>query len=82
MHEYAYEIGSSYSWFRKKFKDFFGVSPKQYHLHLRLEKAKDMLLHTDKSVKEIALELGYDNQSYFSNLFHKKTGAYPRSFRS
>ena len=44
--------------------------------------AKRLLVHTDKSAKEIAYSLGYDDPAYFSRLFFIKTGEPPSSFRS
>jgi len=44
--------------------------------------AKRLLMYTDKSGKEIAYDLGYDDAAYFSNLFKKQTGSAPSDFRS
>lgn len=44
--------------------------------------AKRLLYHSDKSVKEIAIELGYDDYSYFIRLFVKVTGSKPLYFRN
>ncbi|MFL9484127.1 helix-turn-helix domain-containing protein [Chitinophagaceae bacterium LWZ2-11] len=43
--------------------------------------AKALLLHTDKSVSEIAYSLGFEYPSYFNNFFRKHTGVTPMSFR-
>lgn len=43
---------------------------------------KRLLMYTDKSAKEIAYELGYDDASYFSNFFKKQTGYAPSDFRN
>lgn len=50
----------------------------QYEIVLR---AKRMLAYTDCSVKEIALELGFDDCSYFIKIFTKQTGISPVQFR-
>lgn len=50
------------------------------HQRIILE-AKRLLYHSDKSVKEIANELGYDDYSYFIRLFVKVTGSKPLHFR-
>lgn len=44
--------------------------------------AKRLLVHTDKTAKEIAYALGYDDPAYFSRLFFIKTGEPPSGFRS
>ncbi len=72
----------SYSYFRKMFKKYTGVSPGQYHLQLRIIRAKELLVSTDKSIKEISYELGFQSIFYFSNMFKAKTGTTPSSFRN
>lgn len=55
----------------------------QDHIHFYLiEKAKDILISTDKSVSEIAYGLGFDYPQYFNKLFKQKTGKTPMEFRS
>ena len=44
--------------------------------------AKRLLLYTDKSAKEIAYDLGYEDAAYFSNFFKKQTGYAPSDFRN
>lgn len=74
-----YEVG--YSYFRKMFKKYTGVSPGQYHQQLRIIRAKEMLAGTNKTVKGISQELGFQTIHYFSLLFKKKTGRSPSAFR-
>ncbi len=72
----------SYSYFRKMFKKYTGVSPGQYHLQLKIMRAKELLASTSKSIKEISYELGFQSIFYFSNIFKKKTGTTPSNFRN
>ncbi|KAF0235988.1 MAG: AraC family transcriptional [Prolixibacteraceae bacterium] len=72
----------SYSFFRKMFKKYTGVSPGQYLLQLRITRAKELLISTDKSIKEISYELGFQSIFYFSNMFKKKEGVTPSYFRN
>lgn len=44
--------------------------------------AKRLLMYTDKSAKEIAYDLGYDDAAYFSNFFKKRTGLAPSDFKN
>jgi len=74
-----YHIG--YSYFRKMFKSYTGVAPHQYYLELKIMRAKELLLSTDKSVKEISFELGFQSIHYFSRIFKSKTGVSPSELR-
>ena len=77
----AAELNVGYSYFRQMFRKYTGISPTQYHLSLRIQKAKDLLISTDKSIKEIAIDLGFESYFYFSRIFKDKTGRSPMEFR-
>jgi AraC family transcriptional activator of pobA len=47
----------------------------------KLIEAKRMLLHTDKTVSEIGFEVGYNEKSYFTRVFHNKLNLTPTRFR-
>ncbi len=77
----ADENNIGYSYFRKTFKKYTGFSPHQYQLEMKLYRAKELLLTTEKSIKQIAYEMGFDSTHYFSRLFKKKTGSNPSELR-
>ncbi|HAQ8955004.1 TPA: helix-turn-helix transcriptional regulator, partial [Enterococcus faecium] len=52
-----------------------------YLNHLRMEKAKQLLLHSNQNINEIASEIGYNNTTYFSKLFKKIVGRSPKEYR-
>ncbi len=79
--EIAVRLNLSYSWFRKAFKDYTGFAPGKYILALKLKKAKTMLVSTQKSVKEISMELQFENPEYFSTVFRRTTGQTPLAYR-
>lgn len=79
--EIANQLGLGYSWFRKAFKKYAGISPAQFQLQIRLQKAKDLLLNTNLSVSEIAYELTFDTPGQFSTFFRQKAGMTPKEFR-
>ena len=54
-----------------------GTSPRQYQLQLRIAEAMTLLRTSDKTVDDIAEELGFGNRNYFSRQFHKITGKTP-----
>lgn len=64
------------------FKNFYGVTPYSYFMEKKHNLAKNMLLNTNLSVKQIACELHYTDEYYFSNAFKKKEGISPRLFRN
>jgi AraC-like DNA-binding protein len=81
VQQMARELPMGYSKFRKEFKRVVGLSPHEYHLMLRLEKAKELLLSTNLNINEIAYQTGFDSVFYFSRLFKKKTGQPPTFYR-
>jgi AraC-like DNA-binding protein len=79
--EFAEQNHIGYSYFRKMFKKYTGVPPVQYHLDLKIMRSKEMLLSTDKIIKEISYELGFQSIYYFSRVFKKKLGVSPSEIR-
>jgi AraC-like DNA-binding protein len=75
------ELPMGYSKFRKVFKTMCGISPAQYQLNLRLDKARELLLTTNLTIKQIAAHTGFDSIFYFSRLFKKKNGTAPKNYR-
>lgn len=68
-------------YFSNLFSRTFGISPRKYINQCRLNRAQILLIQTDKRVKEIALEVGFENESYFSRLFRHKIGMTPGTYR-
>jgi AraC-like DNA-binding protein len=80
--ELAMKLNISYSWFRKVFKDYTGYAPAKYFQELKLRKAKQLLVGTSQSVKEISFMLDYKSTEHFFSLFKKRTGFTPLEYRS
>ncbi len=80
--ELAMKLNISYSWFRKIFKDYTGYAPAKYFQELKLRKAKQLLIGTSQSVKEISYLLNYTSTEHFFSLFKKRTGFTPLEYRS
>jgi AraC-like DNA-binding protein len=74
--------GMSESHVLRLFKRYLGCPPFQYINKLRLTEATDELIQTDKSITEIALDLGFNDSNYFSRLFRKQLGLSPREYRN
>ncbi|RKN76075.1 AraC family transcriptional regulator [Paenibacillus ginsengarvi] len=67
--------------FLRWFKSRHQTSPIDYLIRLRMAKAKDLLLRTDCTLKEIAESVGYPDSYYFSRLFKKNEGVSPTAFK-
>ena len=63
------------------FREIAGISPIQYLIHYRLEKACYLLVHTSRQISEIALDCGFDNISYFIRKFKERKGCTPKDYR-
>lgn len=79
--ELAEEVGLSRSHFHQVFKQCVGVSPYQYHLQLRINRAKELLRGSALSVKQAAAILKFSSVFQFSRMFKKKTGLSPSRYR-
>lgn len=64
------------------FKSRTGLSPIDYLIKVRVDKAADLLLHTDATLGEIAAGVGYQDPYYLGRLFKKHKGVSPTSFRA
>jgi AraC family transcriptional regulator len=82
LDELAAEAGMSRYHFARAFKQSTGHSPHAYLIGRRLEHAKDLLASTDRSVTEIAAQVGYDDSTQLSRLFQKELAMSPSAYRS
>lgn len=82
LEEVAKKINISKYHFCRIFSQYFGVSPYQYILHKRIDKAKLLLQQNpDLKMVDIALECGFGSQSHFNKQFRSFTGTTPSAFR-
>ena len=77
----AERLGYSSSQVRRRFRQYFGMSPSAYREALRLEKAARLLIHTPLGILEIARRCGYTNHSAFSRAFLRRFDRSPRTHR-
>lgn len=80
LSEIASELGMSQYYFCHLFKRSTGISPHQYLIQQRVERAKDLLKRSQLTITAIALECGFSNQSHFAKYFRKHTGMNPKKF--
>jgi AraC family transcriptional regulator, arabinose operon regulatory protein len=78
----ATEAGFSTSHFSARFHAVTGFSVTEYVKRLRMARARELLLTTNRSIADIAEEVGYPDHFYFSRQFRAVTGSSPRHFRS
>ena len=67
--------------FSRLFKQSLGLSPYQYLLQQRIERAKQLLKQTDRLIVDIALECGFNSHSHLSKQFRQFTGMTPKAYR-
>ncbi|MBE5733207.1 MAG: helix-turn-helix transcriptional regulator [Clostridiales bacterium] len=79
--EIARNINYSPAQVYKLVKKYFALSPANYINSVRLQKAEQMLVSSDRNVTEISLAVGYDDCAYFSKLFKKSYGYSPQNYR-
>jgi len=79
--EMAHEAGLSPHHFSRCFKNTLGLTPHQYVLQRRMEVALKLLNETILPVSEIALTVGFSNQSHFTQAFKRHTGTTPATSR-
>ncbi|GAA3404087.1 AraC family transcriptional regulator [Paenibacillus hodogayensis] len=74
-------IDRKYEYLCQVFKKYAGTTIHHYIQQLRVQRAQHLLLHSDKSVKTIALEVGFHEPFYFSRIFKKISGISPQHYR-
>ena len=82
VEELARQCGMSYPWFAKRFRDFFGISCKQFIEYMRADAVEQYLIYTDLSLSEISLRTGYTDCSHMVKSFRKLKETTPGQFRS
>lgn len=81
IENFASRTNLSASHFTYLFRKATGMSPLDYFIHLKLQRACLLLHTTDIKIKRIGIELGYDDPYYFSRLFKKYMKASPDQYR-
>lgn len=81
IEQLATEAGISQEHFIRLFRQTTGTTPMLYINQKRIEKAELLLLTTEKSIREIAVTLGYEDNSYFVRVFKRVTNTTPSEYR-
>ena len=81
IEELARELRISPFHFIRQFETVFGVTPHQYRIQVRLDRAKHLLAARDLSVTDVCMEVGFSSLGSFSTLFTRRFGEPPSAFR-
>lgn len=81
LEDVANEVHLNPAYFSTLFKKEIGYSFKEYLNHVRIEESKRLLTNSAYSIIDIAIAVGFEDQSYFSKVFKKFTGMTPKQFR-
>ena len=76
----ATEIDMSRFYFCRLFKKSTGITPYQYLIKCRIDRAKILLMQRKLGIADIALEVGFSNQSNFTKHFKRLVGVTPKKF--
>ncbi|HEX9757750.1 MAG TPA: AraC family transcriptional regulator [Nitrospiria bacterium] len=79
--EIANRFGYHPDYLSRKFKQELGVPFQEYLFEIRIQKAKHLLLQSEKSVKEISYDTGFCRPEFFSRVFKRMSGLSPIRYR-
>src|SRR5688572_1288093 len=82
LNELSSQYNYSVSRFSNLFKQKTGYAPIDYFVQMKMQKACQQLDFTDRSVKDIAFSMGFDDPYYFSKRFRTIIGMSPKKYRS
>jgi AraC family transcriptional regulator len=74
-------VGMSQFHFARMFKQSTGLTPHQYLVEQRLEKAKKLLVDSDLTISDVAYNCGFASQSHLTRLFRKHLNTTPKGYR-
>ena len=81
LRELADIAGLSAGHFSRAFKQSVGMSPHRYLMRRRVTAATDLIRDTELSLAEVALNVGFSDQSHFTRVFARESGETPSAFR-
>lgn len=83
VEQMASEIGISSFYFSRLFRGTFGMTPHQYVLQMRIDRASRLLLHAggERTIADIALATGFASQAHFTAVFKRHRGCSPARWR-
>jgi len=79
--EMAKSVGLNKNYFSAFFKENIGVTPQQYIIKFRINKACELMSNSGLTISDISRSVGYDDTLGFSKVFKKEKGMSPKSYR-
>lgn len=80
--EISKSVNLDRSYFGSIFKEYFNLSPQEFLIHFRLNKACELMTNKSLSIGDISRSVGYDDQFLFSKVFKKVKGLSPQRHRT
>ena len=77
----AAECGMSETYFRRLFREVYGLPPRQYLIEARLRRARALLENTDAPVSDVGESAGFESHYHFSRAFRAREGVSPSEYR-
>ncbi len=77
----ATHVGISKGYLFRSFRQEMGITPMNYLNRYRVNRAKELLTVSDKSITEVALFVGFSDSAHFTRLFQKEVGVSPSAYR-
>ena len=81
IEQVAREVGISPFHFIRQFEAVFGLTPHQFRIQSRLDRARRLLAMGQHSVTDVCMEVGFSSLGSFSDLFARRVGAPPSVYR-
>ncbi len=81
IHDVAARFGCTPDHLTRQFRKKLGVSTLRYMNGIKIDRAKELLLHSDASIKQIAYMLHFQDEKYFMKLFKQQEGMTPSQYR-
>jgi AraC family transcriptional regulator len=81
LQQVAKAVGFSQFHFARAFRRSTGLTPQQYLVQQRINRAKELLIKGDLPLVEVSFQAGFKNQSHFTTVFRKFTAFTPKAFR-
>jgi AraC family cel operon transcriptional repressor len=81
LNSFIYLCGKTQEHISRMMNKYYNCTPSEYINNLRLQQATKLLIATEKNITDIIYEVGFNNASYFNELFKTKYGLNPKNYR-